>query len=351
MLEFNSSVQQMKCPYCDAEFSIKAMQEHDAAINEAGEDNPQWEIPQATWSDAEAAGMNVYQCKSCGGQIVADTTTSASKCPYCDSPIVMIGQLKDDLKPEYIIPFKLDKEDAKEKFQKHFSGRKFLPRAFKEQHHIDEIKGVYVPVRLFDVRVNAVIHYKAEKVEEWRDKKFDYKKTDYFSIERAGTMEFEHVPVDGSSKMDDKIMESLEPFDFKDAVPFQAAYLAGYLADRCDVTEEDSIARANERIRKSVEQAFYHSVENYENVEAEHTAIHFENARAMYAMYPVWMLNVSWKGKNYPFAMNGQTGKFVGNLPIHKGTVIMYFLIIAAILTVIFSIIGYCMVSGKENIW
>ncbi|MCI6866591.1 MAG: hypothetical protein MR871_01330, partial [Lachnospiraceae bacterium] len=38
-----------------------------------------------------------------------------------------------------------------------------------------------------------------------------------------------------------------------------------------------------------------------------------------YALLPVWVLNTMYKGKLYTFAMNGQTGKFVGNLPSDKG--------------------------------
>lgn len=345
-LEFNSDVQQMKCPYCDSEFSIEAMQEHDAAINEGSNEEMTWDTPQETWSEDEASGMKVYKCQSCGGEIVADETTSASACPYCDNPIVMTGQFKGDLKPEFIIPFKLDKEAAKAAFAEHFKGKKLLPKAFRDQHKIDEIKGVYVPVWLFDANANATIRYKAEKTKTWSDNNYNYKKTDFYSVKRAGRMAFEQVPVDGSSKMDDTMMESLEPFDFKQAVPFTPAYLAGYLADKYDVTAEDNIEHANERIRKSVEKAFRDSVKGYSKVEEEQTNIKLDNAKAKYAMYPVWLMNISWNGQNYPFAMNGQTGKFVGNLPADKGTAVKYFFTIAAILAVVFSIIGFLLGLG-----
>lgn len=344
-LEFNSSVQQMKCPYCDSEFSIEAMQANEEAMNAQDSDDMNWETPQETWSDAEAGGMKVYKCQSCGGEIVADETTSASACPYCDNPIVMTGQFKGDLKPDLIIPFKLDKEAAKAAFAEHFKGKKLLPKPFKDQHEIEEIKGVYVPVWLFDAKATAVIHYKTQKVKRWSDNDFDYEKRDFYTVHRAGTMAFEQVPVDGSSKMDDDMMESLEPFHTKDAVAFTPAYLSGYLADKYDVDAKASVDRANERIKQSVEKAFRDTVKGYDHIETEHCAVKLENAKAKYAMYPVWLLNIKWNGQNYPFAMNGQTGKFVGNLPADKGTAMKYFFTIAAILTVIFSIIG--MLLGK----
>ena len=303
-------------------------------------DKLDWETPQDTWSEEEAAGMKVYKCKSCGGEIIADETTGASKCPYCDNPVVMTGQFSGDLKPEFIIPFKYDKEAAKKALTAHFQGKKLLPKVFTDQHKIDEIKGVYVPVWLFDAGANAEIRYKAAKIKRWSDENYDYVKTDQYSVKRAGTMSFEQVPVDGSKKMDDKLMESIEPFDFKGAVPFQPAYMAGYLADKYDVSAEESVDRANERIRHSVEKAFRDTVTGYDTVTAENTSIQLENAKAKYAMYPVWLLNISWNGQNYPFAMNGQTGKFVGNLPADKSLAVKKFFLIAVILTIVFTVLG-----------
>ena len=113
-------------------------------------------------------------------------------------------------------------------------------------------------------------------------------------------------------------MESVEPFDFSGAVDFQTAYLAGYLADKYDVSAEESIKRANSRIKSSTEDAFASTVQGYTSVCPEMTNIQLNNGRAKYALYPVWLLNTTWEGKKYTFAMNGQTGKFVGNLPLDK---------------------------------
>ena len=127
------------------------------------------------------------------------------------------------------------------------------------------------------------------------------------------------MPVDGSTKMDDALMESIEPYDFTGAVDFQTAYLAGFLADKYDVDSEQSIERANERIKKSTDNAFASTVQGYSTVIPESTSIRLQNGKAKYALYPVWLLNTTWNGKRYTFAMNGQTGKFVGDLPLDKG--------------------------------
>lgn len=136
---------------------------------------------------------------------------------------------------------------------------------------------------------------------------------------RSGTVTFNHVPVDGSIRMDNQLMESIEPFDFTEAVPFNTAYFAGFVADKYDVSSDDTISRANERVKVSTEDAFRDTVVGYMSVNVQDSYVSMENGSASYAMYPVYILNTTWNDKNYMFAMNGQTGKFVGNLPINKG--------------------------------
>ena len=203
--------------------------------------------------------------------------------------------------------------------KKHYSGKKLLPKVFKDENHIDEIRGVYVPFWLFDADADAHIRYKATRVRAWSDSDYNYTETSFFSVVRGGSIGFQRVPVDGSSKMPDDLMESIEPFYFDDAVDFHTAYLAGYLADKYDVDAEASVERANERIKNSTADAFAQTVQGYATVTPEASGIHLQNGRAKYALYPVWLLNTTWKGKKYTFAMNGQTGKFVGDLPLDKG--------------------------------
>lgn len=325
-IEFDSTLQKMKCPYCDNEFDVATLAEYDEALKGEQGSDMQWQTQAGSeWTPGEQEGMRVYHCNSCGGEVVGDATTAATECPFCGNPVVMMGQFAGDLKPDYVIPFKLDKNAAKEALKKHYRGKVLLPKAFKEQNHIDEIKGVYVPFWLFDADADANIRYKATRVRYWKDSQYNYTETSYYSVLRAGQVGFERVPVDGSSKMDDTLMESIEPFNFADAVDFQTAYLAGYLADKYDVTAEQSIDRANERIRTSTEQNFAATVHGYSSVIPVSTNIKLANGVAKYALYPVWILNTSWDGLKYVFAMNGQTGKLVGNLPMDKNKFYAWF--------------------------
>lgn len=318
-VNFDSSTQNMKCPYCDSEFEMDGLKHYDEELKNDKGSNMTWDVePGGEWQSGETDGMRVYTCKSCGGEIVGDENTGATSCPYCDNPVVMTGQFSGALRPDYVIPFKLDKKAAMEALKRHVEGKKLLPKIFKNENRIHEIKGVYVPFWLFDSEADVHIRYKASKTRFWSDSEYDYTETTFYSVIRDGNIAFNHVPVDGSSQMADDLMQSIEPYDFKDAVDFQTAYLAGYLADKYDVDAAQSISAANERIKKSTEQFFASTVNGYSSVVPESSNINLKNGTAKYVLYPVWMLTTSWNGQNYTFAMNGQTGKFVGDLPVDK---------------------------------
>lgn len=330
-IEFNSSVQKMKCPYCDTEFEMETLRALDEELKKEQPDDMNWESEAGSqWQEGEADRLRSYVCSSCGGEIVGDETLAAASCPFCGNPVVMTEQFSGDLKPDCVIPFKLDKNAAKQGLLRHLKGKKFLPKIFKDENHIDEIKGVYVPFWLFDADAQVNVRYKATRVNTWRDRNYVYTQTHYYSVHRSGTLSFNHVPVDGSKRMPDDLMESIEPYNFKSAVDFQTAYLAGYFADKYDVTADECVKRANERIRLSAVDAFSGTVKGYSAVIPENSSVRLKSGREKYALCPVWLLNTSWKGETYTFAMNGQTGKFVGDLPLDKGAFFKWWGIIGA---------------------
>ncbi|MBQ4289761.1 MAG: hypothetical protein II719_01040 [Clostridia bacterium] len=330
-ITFDSGLQKLKCPYCDTEFEVDTLLSYDQDLNADSEGTLTWESrPENQWQPGETDGMRVYVCKSCGGEVIGDETLAATACPYCGNPVVMMGQFRGDLKPDLVIPFKLDKEAAKNGLTKHLSGKRLLPKVFRTQNHINEVKGMYVPFWLFDSKANGTIRYKATKIRTWSDSRYNYTETSYYSVIRGGTLEFENIPADGSSKMPDDLTESLEPYDLKDAVDFQTAYLSGYFADKYDVDAEQCTERINSRVKHSTESAFASTVQGYTTVIPEGGSVNCINGRAKYILLPVWLLTTTWNSQQYIFAMNGQTGKFVGNLPLDKSAFAKYFFSIAA---------------------
>jgi len=330
-IEFDSATQGMKCPYCGTDFDIATLESFASELQQDTPDDMHWEKTGGTgWYQGEQEGLLTYTCNSCGGAIVGDGTTAATECPFCGNPVMVPGQLSGALRPDLVVPFQLDKEAAKQALRDHYKGKVLLPKVFKDENHIDEIKGIYVPFWLHDTDASGSVRYKATTVRSWSDSNYIYTETSYFAVRRGGSVGFEKVPVDGSTKMEDDLMESIEPFDIAGAVPFHTAYLSGFLADKYDVDSATSIARANERIKRSTEDAFRSTVQGYTTVIPEASTVSFQNGAAHYALLPVWLLNTTWNGQKYTFAVNGQTGRIAGDLPLDKGALTRWKLLLGA---------------------
>ena len=320
-IEFSSQLQKMKCPYCDQEFDVETLQKYDEELKQKTEDKTDWnesDYKADSFQIDEETGMAIYVCDSCGGEIIAEQTTAAMSCPYCSNPVVMKGQLSGELKPDVIIPFKLDKEAAKKAYKSLYINKRLVPNIFVNENHINELKGIYVPFWLYSCDAYADVAYKTTKVSAWNDVEFDYMDTSHYRVNRSGNLTFKDVPADGSSKMPDDLMDAIEPYDFTEIKPFQTAYLAGYLADRYDMDSSACEQRANARIQSSTRSTFDATVTGYASVDVEDCNIQYQNKKVRYGLLPVWLLKTTCDGKEYTFAMNGQTGKMIGDLPVSK---------------------------------
>ena len=320
-ISFDSRSQKMKCPYCDTEFETETLREFEKEYIEE-DAAPDWEDQEVERSEDELKGEDgivSYLCESCGGEILGDESMAASRCPYCDNPVIIRKQISGALRPDLVIPFLLDKKTAEERMKQHLKGKFLLPKAFKTENRIQELKGVYVPFWLYDCEAAADIRCRGTRIRVWRRGDREYTETSHYLVSRSGTIAFDSVPVDGSRKMADDLMESIEPYRYQEGKAFQPAYLAGYLADRYDLGAKECAPRANERIRQSTEKAFMDTIRGYEICEPLHTNIRLNRGKITYALLPVWILHTKYKGNLYTFAMNGQTGKFVGDLPADRG--------------------------------
>ena len=327
-MEFNASTQKLKCQYCDSEMEVEAYK---------ADEEPDEEVtaPGSQWESGETDGLFVYICKECAGEIIGGETDASTKCPFCGNNVVMKEQFAGDLRPDYVLPFATTVEDAKAAYRNHIKSKKLVPKMFFEESHIDEIRGVYVPFWLFDATVDARLLCKCSKVKNWNDNKFQYQETSDFDVSRRAQLAFEGVPVDASKDMADELMESLEPFDQSKKKPFNTGYLAGFLANRYDVSVEESASRARERITKSAVDTMQTTVTGYNSVRVLDSAYNMKQFRHSYALYPVWLLSTTFQGTRYLFAMNGQSGAFIGDLPTDNAQATKYFFGIAAVLFVV----------------
>lgn len=339
-LRFDGGSGKLKCDYCGSQFTVQEIEAlNEAKVEQAEQAGVQaQQKPEEKW-DFDAAGsdwgtdgqgMKAYNCPSCGAELVCDATTAATSCPYCGNPTVVPVQFHGMLKPDYILPFKLDKQAAVAALSSYYKGKRLLPKAFAQRNHIEEIKGVYVPFWLFDGRAVADITYTATRSESHRSGNQRITITDHFAVRRAGTVDFQRIPVDGSSKMPDAHMDAIEPFDYSELKPFSMAYMPGFLAERYDVESKDCAKRADSRAANTAERVIDDTVSGYTSHTATAKSVRLRRGEVKYALMPVWMLSTRWNGKSFLFAMNGQTGKLIGDLPVDKGRYWSWFFGIAA---------------------
>ena len=296
------------------------------------------------WSEDN---VNSYNCRSCGAHVISETNELSINCPSCNNPTVLLGKFQGTMKPDYIIGFKLDKTQAVAKLKEHYKGKFFLPKAFSSENHVNEIKGMYVPYWLFSGEVEGSITYKADKTYTKEEGDYKVKTVEHYKIHREGKFKFNKLPMDASSKLDDTYMESVEPFNYADMAPFSSSFLPGFMADIYDVSVEDAAGRIAERLINSMKENLRKTVNGYENVRIDSDAINIRKDTVNYAFLPVWILNTKWNDKNYTFMMNGQTGKFIGDLPVDKAKFWMTFASIFVGLSIIIMLI--IAFSGSAN--
>lgn len=324
-LAFDAETGEVTCASCGNTVSIEALR----ALRESDGEERDFH-----WGDYKS-GLNpeakldhtaVYVCQSCGAEIEADENTAATTCPYCGNNVVLDDRVGGGLRPNAVIPFHITKKQLPEVIRKFYKKKKLLPKDFFSENVVGKAQGVYVPFWLFDADMRGSVSLDATKVRTYRQGDYDCTKTSHYLLRRDGSMSFSKLPVDASTRMDDDLMDSVEPFDYSALTDFDPAYLSGYLADRFDSDPDAELPRAEARMRESAKQQFLSTAPGYQGVTLRSDAgLRLDRASVKYALLPVYLLNCEYRGKQYRYAVNGQTGKVVGELPISKGKKWAYF--------------------------
>lgn len=341
-LHFAGASGMLECEYCGSMYEVSDMEQLYAAKEKQAADAFSKETDEkksssegsvfddinehkSDWNDDSIEhnwgledGMRSYSCPSCGAELICDETTAATSCPYCGNPTIIPGQFSGELKPNYIISFKLDKNAAKEALKRHYKGKILLPKTFSNDNHIEEVKGIYVPFWLFSAQAKANISYTATRTHVYRSGDYEVTRTDHYAVSRSGSASFDKIPTDASRKMPDDYMDSIEPFDYNELKEFSSAYMPGYLADKYDVSIDESKERADIRCENSIAELLRNDITGYNTVVERGRKIGLKRGEVKYALLPVWILNTRWNNTNYMFVVNGQTGKIVGDLPVDK---------------------------------
>jgi DNA-directed RNA polymerase subunit RPC12/RpoP len=329
-LAFQAATQDFGCAHCESAFSSAQLAEIYPQNEEHALDVPCDTVKPKTADElAEEAAFSecsaLYSCPNCGAAVVTDDTTSATHCVYCLSPIILTGRLSGEYKPSKLIPFKVTEEVAADKFKEYCKKRWFLPKDFRSGAHLHEMKAIYVPYWICDCTTAGGITANCKKVRSWVSGNYRYTETKEYIAVRNGYMHFTGIPNDASSRADSVLMECIEPFDYREITDFKMSYLSGYMAEKYDVTQEQVYPRVRERAVNAATDVMRGNITGYSSVNIVSNTLDIHHNNWNHFLMPVWFLTYKHKHKGkekfYHFAVNGQTGKFMGDLPIVWGKV------------------------------
>ena len=327
-LAFSGASGKLECASCGNSYDTEVIEAF--AAEETSGSDIRFDMPKESFTEDDAVAMHAYVCENCGAELVTDENTTATECAYCGSSAVIPAQIEGGPKPEKVIPFVITKDQATKMFEEYFKGKKLMPNIFlNTRNRIAEIRKLFVPYWLFDCDAYANMTYNAQKTTTTRSGDYIIHRTRYYLVRRAGSLGFNNIPVDGSVRMDDKIGESLEPYDLTKAVDFKPAVLAGALADRADVDAELCQKRAIQRVENSISQAMRDTVVGYGAVSVRSSNIKSEGGKITPVLMPVWLITTekveNGQKKTYTFAINGQTGELTCDVLPDKGKATAWF--------------------------
>ena len=299
-MQFDSESGMLSCKYCGRKDNIEHFSEDLISKNFAPNETKE------------------YLCNNCGGVVITDADTTATTCCFCDSSVVLQDRLSGTLMPAKVIPFAINKEKAEEAFRKWTKKGKLAPNSFKEANRIKEITGIYVPFWMYDLNGRMAVNVEATKVRSYTQGDYIYTETKHYDVYRDVTIDFLKVPVDASEMMDDKIMDLLEPYDYRDLKEFKTPYLAGYLAEKYNYDDQELFTRVKQKVRSAIHSYVGSTITGYASVNYRQKQEKIKNKQSEYALFPVWMVYYDHEKTEHIFAMNGQTGKIIGRPPVSK---------------------------------
>lgn len=345
-LVFEPSSQQYECPYCGSHFvqeQIDEMQEKEQSSQPGmaafGAQTEEGQAEQG--EDRRTEDAVAYHCPNCGAEILTDETTAAAFCYFCHSPVVLEGRVSGEYLPRWIIPFSVSRKKAEETFLDTMKKKWFVKRGFFRKKQIEKLTGVYLPY--WNVRWKGKGSLRAEgtRVRVWRTGDVEHTETRFYRIRREGDMEFPQMMENALKKANRVLVESVQPYRQEEGKEFSIGYLSGFQAEKRDIEREEAQPGLLRETEEYAGRMLRESVQGYASVTGTDSRITTEEMDWEYVMVPVWTLTYRGEnGKLYYFAMNGQTGKVSGVLPID------YPRLIGAALALAAAVFGLVLLGG-----
>jgi len=335
-----------KCPNCGSDMAFDS-ESGKLACESCGRLDDIEKFPKEFISNAFSENEAVeYHCKNCGAVIITDKDVTATTCSFCGAGVVLADRLSGDFAPAKVIPFTISKEEAMKAFKTWCKNGLLTPKGFMTADRIKSITGMYVPFWLYDLNSNAVIDAICTKVRSYSRGEYIYTETTYYDVYRNINLNYLRVPVDASEKMNDNLMDKLEPYDYNDLKDFNTPYLAGYIAEKYNYDDKQLFSRVKSRIDNYVESYIRSTISQYNTTSYKNKNIDIRQKNAYYTLLPVWMVCYDYNKSEHIFAMNGQTGKVVGKPPLSYKKVAAWFAGIGAITFVLLKIVAWIIGGG-----
>ena len=345
-LKFDPKSGQLACSHCKS--TVEFVKRREVREREF------WEMQDFTpWDEGQLAH---YRCNNCGATSVLARTTLATKCPFCDSPVVVDEYATGLVRPDSLIPFELTHEQAAHQLAAWRRRKVFAPRKFRRNTRADSLKGVYVPAWTFDA--TTVSHYRGKLGKHktrtvHRDgKSYTETYTEWFYVEGDIARNYDDIFIRGSNSLEQTYFDQLQTGDKSKYVLYDDKYLAGYIADNYTVQPMDAYQLARRRIdsdiRRCIISRYGADEEGYLNVNTDVTSRSFK-----YMMLPIYVAATKYGGRVYNqyvsgyFSDTGRTkAQVCGKFP--KSGWKIFFTVLAVVAFVIGVIAMMLFIPGGE---
>ena len=311
-LIFDAEKQSFKCEFCLSSFTEEALDATASAkrAEEAKRENEQF-----------SAEIKEYHCASCGAEVITDTLTVADYCYYCHNPIVLASGVSGAMKPTKIIPFKLDRDGAKNAFLAYAKKKKFVPKNYFEDAQVDKIQGVYYPFWVTDADTFGEYGGIGKRVRSWTSGGYRYTETSSYAVKREGEIHFEDITTSAISKADKAMLEGVLPYPLDAYIDFNMPYLQGFVAKKRDIDRKDLTGEVRGKMNSYAHTLLSGTVHGYSSFTGDIKELMIYKSHWEYALLPIWILTYVKEKKGgakkiYTYAMNGDTGKIYGELPV-----------------------------------
>lgn len=331
-ITFKPDRQMFICDYCGSQFTPAEMEEHFRKQEAKDNARAQAELQKEAAAKAKAASsgaaeagpaeqaeaqVHEYHCQNCGANVVTDETTTSTFCYYCHSPVIITTRLQGDFRPDRLLPFEISEETAKKTFLDWAKKKKYIPSDFTSNAQLEKMTGMYLPYWFMDSDVRVDFSGTSTENRSWRQGDYEYTETSSYAHERHGYFHLHDVNIPAFSKIDQNLLNGVEPFDAEKFVPFSMPMLSGFFTEQYTLSEAD----AKPQIEGEVERIAGFMLEDSlggRTVSATQNELVPENHDLQYSLVPVWVLTYNYNGKIYVYALNGQTGRAFGEVPLVK---------------------------------